>query len=138
MLGYAQRKALARDLFNLRWVRACAEEIPFRSGSFDVVNCCGALHNFTDLAGALAEVERVLRPGGRFTVATFRENAGRAFAAFRKRVNARAFTPASLETVLEEAGLGAFQCLHEGRSWLVAIAHKPNGSAGPLASERLP
>ena len=73
MLHYARRKARRKRLPNLAFVRATAEDLPFASASFDVVNCCGALHNFDDLDRALAGVVRVLRSGGRFTVATYRE-----------------------------------------------------------------
>jgi demethylmenaquinone methyltransferase / 2-methoxy-6-polyprenyl-1,4-benzoquinol methylase len=40
-------------------------ELPFADGIADGVVCGYALRNFTDLAGSLAEMARVLRPGGR-------------------------------------------------------------------------
>lgn len=39
--------------------------LPFADGAFDGLVCGYALRNFTDLAATLAEVARVLRPGGR-------------------------------------------------------------------------
>jgi len=50
----------ARDL-----VAADATALPLRDGSYDAVVCNGAAHHLPDLAGALREVHRVLRPGGR-------------------------------------------------------------------------
>ncbi|MFT4262812.1 MAG: class I SAM-dependent methyltransferase [Nocardioides sp.] len=48
-------------------VRATATAIPFADRSFDVVFCSfGALQFVADIADAIAEVARVLRPGGRF------------------------------------------------------------------------
>ncbi len=40
--------------------------LPFGDGSFDVVTCRIAAHHFADVAGAVREVRRVLRPGGSF------------------------------------------------------------------------
>ncbi|HEY9251917.1 MAG TPA: class I SAM-dependent methyltransferase [Nocardioides sp.] len=48
-------------------VQATATDLPFAAGSFDVVFCSfGALQFVSDIAHALAETSRVLRPGGRF------------------------------------------------------------------------
>ena len=48
-------------------VRGTATELPFAPGSFDIVFCSfGALQFVRDIEQALAEVARVLRPGGRF------------------------------------------------------------------------
>ena len=49
----------------INFVYGNAEQLPFPSGSFDVVNCGLALP-YTDNARTIAEVARVLRPGGRF------------------------------------------------------------------------
>jgi SAM-dependent methyltransferase len=43
---------------------ADAEELPFESGSFDLVYSWGVLHHSPDTPRAFAEVHRVLRPGG--------------------------------------------------------------------------
>ncbi len=43
-------------------------QLPFADDTFDGLVCGYALRNFTDLAGALAETARVLRPGGRVAI----------------------------------------------------------------------
>jgi SAM-dependent methyltransferase len=47
-----------------RRVRAAAERLPFREGTFDVVVCRNAFHHFGGPGAALREMARVLRPGG--------------------------------------------------------------------------
>lgn len=42
--------------------------LPFTDGFFDLVVCSATLHHSPDLPGALAEIARVLRPGGRAVV----------------------------------------------------------------------
>jgi demethylmenaquinone methyltransferase/2-methoxy-6-polyprenyl-1,4-benzoquinol methylase len=46
-------------------VQADCSKLPFPDGTFDGLVCGYALRNFTDLAAALAETARVIRPGGR-------------------------------------------------------------------------
>ena len=45
--------------------QCAAEALPVASGAADGVVCGFALRNFSDLRGALAEMARALRPGGR-------------------------------------------------------------------------
>jgi len=48
-----------------------AEALPFASGTFDVVSVAFGLRNMTHKERALAEMNRVLRPGGRLIVLEF-------------------------------------------------------------------
>ncbi|ASR33889.1 SAM-dependent methyltransferase [Prauserella marina] len=47
---------------------ATAESLPFDTASFDAVVCTFVLCTVTDPAAALAEIRRVLRPGGKLVV----------------------------------------------------------------------
>jgi ubiquinone/menaquinone biosynthesis C-methylase UbiE len=59
----AQRAGLAeRIAFHVGDVR----DLPFESGRFDGVTCQRVLHHLSDPATVLAEVDRVLKPGGFF------------------------------------------------------------------------
>jgi demethylmenaquinone methyltransferase/2-methoxy-6-polyprenyl-1,4-benzoquinol methylase len=49
-------------------LQADCSRLPFPDGTFDGLVCGYALRNFTDLAVALAETARVLRPGGRLAI----------------------------------------------------------------------
>ena len=47
-------------------VQGDSEHLPFPDGSFDVVYSCDSFHHYPDPAAVLAEVGRVLAPGGVF------------------------------------------------------------------------
>jgi ubiquinone/menaquinone biosynthesis C-methylase UbiE len=51
-----------------RYVRASASELPFRDASFDAVCCFAALYLIEEPYEAIAEIARVLAPGGRVAV----------------------------------------------------------------------
>jgi SAM-dependent methyltransferase len=51
------------------YVQAGAEEMPFADASFDLVVSYLTLIDIPDFRGAIAEMARVLRPGGRLVVA---------------------------------------------------------------------
>lgn len=53
------------------WHRADATELPLETGAADRVTCHQGLQFFADPSAALAEVRRVLEPGGRLAVATW-------------------------------------------------------------------
>jgi SAM-dependent methyltransferase len=52
------------------YVRGDAEHLPFRDESFDAVNCFAALYLMGDPFAAIAELARVLTPGGRVAIFT--------------------------------------------------------------------
>ena len=64
MLAVA-RAAAARERVAVEWLEGAAEHLPFPDKGFDLVTCQFALMFFADRAAALAEMHRVLRPGGR-------------------------------------------------------------------------
>ena len=66
MLEAAREFILARGAHNVDFRLADAEDLPFPGGGFDLVTCRIAAHHFPDPARFVAEVVRVLRPGGLF------------------------------------------------------------------------
>ncbi len=68
MIETARRRAAEAGLTNLVFQRAEAAALPFAAASFDLVTCRIAAHHFADLAGALREAGRVLKPGGRLVL----------------------------------------------------------------------
>jgi len=55
----------ARQRRGLDCVRAPPERLPFGDRTFDAVLVMDALHHFTDIEKAIAEIARVLKPTGR-------------------------------------------------------------------------
>jgi ubiquinone/menaquinone biosynthesis C-methylase UbiE len=66
MLGVAQRKSA-----DVEWQQAPAEVLPLDSGSFDAAISQFGLMFFEDPQAAIAEMWRVLRPGGRLVIAVW-------------------------------------------------------------------
>ncbi len=83
LLGAADRRVIVCDpslpMMNagraragaLEWVAGEAEALPFPSGSIDLLTISFGLRNATRLDAALAEIHRVLKPGGRFVCLEF-------------------------------------------------------------------
>ena len=68
MLAEGRKLATARGIANVEFAEANAHALPYAAGEFDIVTCRRAAHHFADIRLALAEMHRVLRPGGRLVV----------------------------------------------------------------------
>ena len=64
--------AVAARTQGVRWARADAARLPFPDGGFDRVLCQAGLQFVPDRVGALREMRRVLRPGGRVALLVWR------------------------------------------------------------------
>jgi SAM-dependent methyltransferase len=71
MLARAAARVRRANLDNVLLVRGDALALPFADGAFAKVNCSGGLHQMPDLGRALAEMARVVAPGGRLAASTF-------------------------------------------------------------------
>jgi demethylmenaquinone methyltransferase/2-methoxy-6-polyprenyl-1,4-benzoquinol methylase len=70
MLGVARRRAVSQA-GRPAFVAADALQLPFADGSFDAITVGYGLRNVTEPRAALAEMRRVLAPGGRAVVLDF-------------------------------------------------------------------
>lgn len=55
----------------IRWLAGEAEALPLATGSVDLLTISFGIRNVTRLSAALAEIHRVLKPGGRFVCLEF-------------------------------------------------------------------
>ena len=68
MLDRAREKAEANGAKNLRFEWADALQLPYPDGRFDAVTVGFGVRNLSDLDRGLAELTRVLKPGGRLVI----------------------------------------------------------------------
>lgn len=91
-----------------RFVRGDAHRLPFPDGSLDAAICYGALYLIPDPFAALAEMVRVVRPGGRLAVMTSVEAGPSVVRRLERTLAApgglRVFTRDDITSRLREAG----------------------------------
>ncbi|NND16956.1 MAG: methyltransferase domain-containing protein [Silicimonas sp.] len=82
MLDTAARFAADAGLDGITWIECDAAEIPVDDARFDVVLCQQGLQFMPDKPGAMAEMARVLKPGGRLAISVWKTRSpiGTAFA----------------------------------------------------------
>ncbi len=68
MLAEARKLAAEKGFTNVDTAEGDAEALPFMDGAFDLVTCRIAPHHFPDVHAFVAEVWRVLKPGGTFAL----------------------------------------------------------------------
>lgn len=110
MVEVLREKVRAAGLANVTCERGDLYALPYPDGRFDAVVAANVLHLVPDLPGALRELLRVLRIGGRLVVPTFCHDetlrsrvASRALALGGQPMHRR-FTTASLRGAVEQEG----------------------------------
>lgn len=71
MLEIARSKPIKAECATIEWLDAPAVPLPMSDSAVDIVTCQQGLQFFPDKVGALAEMRRVLRSGGRAGVAVW-------------------------------------------------------------------
>jgi SAM-dependent methyltransferase len=69
MIGLAELQAAKTDGPLPHWVRCWSDGLPFADDSFDAALCKGAMDHFDRPELAIAEMARVVKPGGRVVLA---------------------------------------------------------------------
>jgi len=111
MLDLVKAEAAKRGLANVRTTYAKAEALPFEDENFDLVTCRIAPHHFESIPAFLAEVHRVLKPGGLLALVDNVVPEGsvgdyiNAFERFRDPSHLRAWNMAEWRDALKAAGL---------------------------------
>lgn len=99
-----------RGLANVTFQVVDGTALPFADQSFDGAICRYAVHHFPDPAATLADVYRILKPGGRFAVADAVRNDAdttdfvNAFQALKPDGHIRMYTPGEFTKLLADSG----------------------------------
>jgi SAM-dependent methyltransferase len=108
MLREARQYVDRNGIENVTLAKMGANELYFEADSFDRVACCWALHFFSDIPGALAEIRRVLHPDGVFAGTTLTDEYILGLPGVRNGVqqtaDAHIFEQQELDDLLGEAG----------------------------------
>ena len=94
------------DVDGLSFVQGDAQKLPFGDASFDAVVNVEASHCYPDFPGFLAEVARVLRPGGHLLYADFRFKEGNGFADWEDDIANSPFEIVAARDISEEVRRG--------------------------------
>ncbi len=110
MLEQARKLQQEQRLTNLKWIEGDVTLLPFAGASFSLVTCRYAFHHFRDPRGALEEMKRVCRKGGRILVvdtAPSREKADafNAMEKLRDNSHVRALPVEEMLDLFAQAGL---------------------------------
>jgi len=116
------RRAAAKD--GLHTVLAHAEFLPFGSGTFERVVVVDALHHFCDQRQAIADLWRVLAPGGRLVVEepNVDTRIAKLVALFEKLtlMNSRFYPPRAIQGFFEDlGGRVSVHTDHPFNAWIV-------------------
>ena len=71
MLNIARSKPMTPEMATIEWLEAAAAPLPVPGSAFDIITCQQGLQFFPDKIGALTEMRRALRSGGRAGVAVW-------------------------------------------------------------------
>jgi ubiquinone/menaquinone biosynthesis C-methylase UbiE len=120
------------ELFNLpgTFRVADAEQLDFPDNHFDLVYSHGVLHHTPDTAGAIREIHRVLRPGGRAVVMLYHRDS------YNYRVNISMLRRAGVHLLRFNAGIKLVHALTgESQDSLREHAQQLNNDAHYLSSD---
>jgi ubiquinone/menaquinone biosynthesis C-methylase UbiE len=114
MVQQAQGTAQRAGLASFAAVQADAHRLPFADGSFEVVLCSNGLQVIPGLRRTIAELVRVLAPGGRLFISIVNAPVGGILPEKARRVLPTMFRPRrDLHDVLSHAGMGNIQMRFE-------------------------
>jgi ubiquinone/menaquinone biosynthesis C-methylase UbiE len=124
MISLAEQAATEQGITGISFSRMDAEKLDLPVASFDTVTCAFSLFQFPDMGRALAEMWRVLRPGGRVglsnwgpgffsPVASLQRDLFREFGLRPLLTNPIALPPDALEALLHEAAFTAVELFEE-------------------------
>ena len=146
MLDEAKKISAKEGILNIDFVLGNVESIPFPDSSFDIATCRRAAHHFTDKAKFLAEVFRILKPGGKIGIADMTRPETDDLDFFNELEKIRDTSHASAETVpawkslVEKAGFSLLEVVEMNEEfplekWLYPV--KPDTPQGQKAYDAM-
>ena len=139
MLEEGMRLSAELGLVNVAFTLVDLYALPYKDGTFSLVVSRNAFHLLPDPGTALAELGRVLAPGGRVVIldAVVDETTDKAFneiARLREPAHRRHYRPDELETIVAGAGFsvagrGSVRSTIDLDYWLQAAAVPPPKAA---------
>jgi len=108
----------------LKLVRADIARLPFASNSLGGVHAGAAIHCWPNPENAVAEVARVLRPGGVFVMSTFMPR-GPLSALGRNNSPYRFWTEEELQRLTRQCGLVNFKAITKDPAFIMVRVQKP-------------
>jgi ubiquinone/menaquinone biosynthesis C-methylase UbiE len=111
LLSHAPAAAAKAGLQNTRFVCGDGAALPFTAGTFDLGVCAYAVHHFAAPERCLAELSRVVKPGGHVTLVDIvvpdgaDPNAANAIERARDASHATSFVRAQFESLFADCGL---------------------------------
>ena len=146
MLEEGKRLASELGLVNVAFTLVDLYALPYKDGTFSLVVCRNAFHLLPDPATALAELQRVLSPGGRVVIldAVVDEVTDKAFneiARLREPAHRRHYRQDEFEALVERAGFvvrsrGRLRSTIDLDYWLQAAAVPPPRRTSSAAASR--
>lgn len=103
----AKARELSAGYNKITYLAGSAESLAFADAEFDVVTSCVAFHHFPDPGGAVTEMYRVLRPGGRLFICDLTQEGllGHLMLYFGKgKADEHYFTETTMKALLMEKG----------------------------------
>jgi SAM-dependent methyltransferase len=124
MVSLAEQAAAEQGITGATFCQMDAEQLDSPDDSFDAVTCAFSLFQFLDMSRALAEMWRVLKPGGRLglsnwgpgyfsPVASLQRDLFREFGLRPLLTNPITFQPEALQMLLRKAGFAAVELIEE-------------------------
>lgn len=111
-LAMAKEEAARQGVRNVRFVQGDVNQLEFANGRFDIAVCRAAFHHFPEPGEVLAEMVRVVKPGGRLMVLDMVASEDPKKAAYHHEMetlcdptHARALSKSQFNTLFKEAGL---------------------------------
>jgi ubiquinone/menaquinone biosynthesis C-methylase UbiE len=95
-------RTLTRDRPEISWALGAAEDLRLATGAATVVWSLASVHHWTDVGAGLAEVHRVLCPGGRFLTVERRVRPG------ARGLASHGWTDAQTESFATQCGAAGF------------------------------